>query len=262
MELVIRTQQDPVSVVKAAKSVIWSVDSEIPVSAISTMTELMSTSWAERRFNMILLGFFAALGLVLAGVGIYGLISYSVTRRTHEIGVRMALGAGRSHVLKLVIHEGMLVTAVGLAIGLAAACALTRVMATLLFGVRPIDLGTFGIVALLLGSSLGGNLHTVSPGNQSGSDGGFAIRVNARRKIGRRCERRVTAPCNLVETSRGVGSSSASGFYRRPGSASSPHRWRTESCRSPFLPVLVACHRTASAAEFVSASRPFPTRFR
>jgi putative ABC transport system permease protein len=150
MVLVLRTQQDPNAVMQAAKNVIWSVDSQIPVGAFSTMTELMSTSLAERRFNMLLLGVFAGLALLLAGVGIYGLISYSVTRRTHEIGIRMALGADETHVLRLVIAEGMSVIGAGLAIGLAAACIVTRVMASMLFGVRPIDLSTFATVGLVL----------------------------------------------------------------------------------------------------------------
>jgi putative ABC transport system permease protein len=151
MVLVIRSQQGSSAVMKAAKNVIWSVDSQIPVGEFSTMTELMSTSLAERRFNMLLLGVFAGLALVLAGVGIFGLISYSVTRRTHEIGIRMALGAERADVLRLVLGEGLWVVAIGLTMGVAAACVLTRVMASMLFGVRPIDVTTFGAVAAVLG---------------------------------------------------------------------------------------------------------------
>jgi len=152
MVLVLRTQEKQSEVVKAAKNIIWSVDSQIPVTAVSTMVESMSTSMAERRFNMLLLGVFAALGLTLAGVGIYGLISYSVTRRTHEIGVRMALGAGRAHVLKLIIGEGIFVTFLGQAIGIGAASALTRLMASMLFGVHPIDVVTYIGVAFVLGA--------------------------------------------------------------------------------------------------------------
>jgi putative ABC transport system permease protein len=152
MVLVLRTQEKQSELVKAAKNIIWSVDSQIPVTAVSTMVESMSTSMAERRFNMLLLGVFAALGLTLAGVGIYGLISYSVTRRTHEIGVRMALGAGRAHVLKLIIGEGIFVTFLGQAIGIGAASALTRLMASMLFGVHPIDVVTYIGVAFVLGA--------------------------------------------------------------------------------------------------------------
>jgi putative ABC transport system permease protein len=99
---------------------------------------------------MMLLGIFAGLALSLAGVGIYGLISYSVTRRTHEIGIRMALGAEAPHVLRLVLAEAISVTAMGLVTGIVAACILTRLMASMLFGVQPTDITTFAAVAIVL----------------------------------------------------------------------------------------------------------------
>jgi putative ABC transport system permease protein len=114
------------------------------------MSSVMAESMAARRFNMMLLTLFAALGLALAVVGIYGLMSYSVTQRTHEIGIRMALGADRGDVLKLVVREGMWLTLAGTLAGLAAAFGLTRLMESMLFEVRPTDLPTFGAVCLLL----------------------------------------------------------------------------------------------------------------
>jgi putative ABC transport system permease protein len=150
MTMVVRTHQDPASLVRAAKNVVWSVDPGIPVSKVRTMPEVMVASMAERRFNTLLLALFAGLALVLAAVGIYGLTSYSVTQRTHEIGIRMALGAEPRHVLGLMVGEGFRLTVIGMAIGAAAALALTRLMASLLFEVRPTDLATYSAVAGLL----------------------------------------------------------------------------------------------------------------
>jgi putative ABC transport system permease protein len=155
MTLVVRTHQEPAAVVKATKNVIRSIDSQIPLGDVHTMNELMTESTAERQFNMLLLGLFAGLALALAAVGIYGLTSYSVTQRTHEIGIRMALGANRSHVMKLVVGQGMLLAGLGVAIGLIAAVGLTRLMASMLFAVRPTDPATFAAVAgLLVGVAL------------------------------------------------------------------------------------------------------------
>jgi putative ABC transport system permease protein len=114
------------------------------------MEQWLEDSLASRRFSMVLLGLFAALALILAAVGIYGVVSYAVAQRTHEIGVRMALGATRRSVLVMVIRNGLVLTAMGVALGLAGASALTRLLARLLYDVKPTDPMTFGAVALLL----------------------------------------------------------------------------------------------------------------
>jgi putative ABC transport system permease protein len=114
------------------------------------MEQWLDTSTAEPRYRTTLIGLFALLALVLASTGIYGVMSYSVTQRTHEIGVRMALGAGRLDVLKLVVRQGMLLVLIGVALGLMGAFALTRVLSTLLFGVTAKDPLTFVMVSLLL----------------------------------------------------------------------------------------------------------------
>ena len=150
MTLVVRTQQDTASVARAAKNVVWSVDPAIPVSKVETMSEVMTESMAERRFNMLLLSLFAGLALALAAVGVYGLTSYAVTQRTHEIGIRMALGAEPRQVLGLMVGEGFRLTVMGTVIGAAAALGLTRLMASLLFEVRPTDSGTYTVMATVL----------------------------------------------------------------------------------------------------------------
>jgi putative ABC transport system permease protein len=150
MTLVVRTKESPLMLIKAAKSVIWSVDRQIPVSKVRTMATVMEESGAEREFNTVLLGAFAAIALALAAIGIYGLTSYSVTQRTYEIGIRMALGATPGNVLQLVVRKGLVLVAAGLGLGIAAAVALTRFMTSLLFGVRPTDVATFSWVAVIL----------------------------------------------------------------------------------------------------------------
>jgi putative ABC transport system permease protein len=122
-----------------------------PIFGVQTMEQIISGSLAERRFTMVLLIIFASTALVLAAVGIYGVMSYAVSRRTHELGVRLALGASRSEILRLVVGEGMVLAAIGNVVGLAAALALTRLLASLLYGVRPTDPETLAAVSLLLG---------------------------------------------------------------------------------------------------------------
>lgn len=126
------------------------MDSLIPVSDVQSMDDLMSVSVAQQWFNLLLLGIFAALALILASVGIYGLMAYGVSQRTHEIGVRMALGAQRRDVLRLVVGEGAKLALAGIVIGVLGALGLTRLMIGLLFEVKPTDPATFAAVAILL----------------------------------------------------------------------------------------------------------------
>lgn len=150
MTLTIRTLGSPVGLVEEVKKQVWSLDRQIPVSDVLSMEDLMVVSLAQERFNMLLLGLFAALALTLAAVGIYGLMAYSVNQRTHEIGLRIAMGARSSDILQLVVADGAKLALLGIAIGIVAALALTRMMATLLFDVKPTDPTTFAAVAILL----------------------------------------------------------------------------------------------------------------
>ncbi len=148
--VVIRTHGDPLGLVPAVRKEVQAIDPDQPISAIRTMDEWVDSSTSTPRYRTTLLVLFAVLAMILAATGIYGVMSYSVARRTHEIGVRMALGARRRDVLAMVVRQGMLLVVVGLAIGLAGAFALTRVMSSLLFGVSAKDPMTFVLVAGLL----------------------------------------------------------------------------------------------------------------
>src|SRR6266545_761614 len=150
MSLAVRASSDPMQMVAAVRGQVWAVDKDQPVSNIETMERLMAKSVAPRRFNLLLLGVFALVGLALAGVGLYGVISYTVTQRTREIGVRMAMGAQRGDVLRLFIGEGMKLAFIGALLGLGGALALTRLLKTLLFGVSATDPLTFIAIAALL----------------------------------------------------------------------------------------------------------------
>jgi len=152
MTLVLRTTSDPASQVASARRAVQSVDPALPVFDVSTMEEVVYRSATAPRFNASLLGIFAALALVLATVGIYGVITYAVQQRTHEIGVRRALGAQAADVLRQILRQGMFLASVGIAIGLAGAWALTRFLSSLLFDVRPTDAMTFVLVPLILGA--------------------------------------------------------------------------------------------------------------
>ncbi|PYV41327.1 MAG: hypothetical protein DMG06_17500, partial [Acidobacteria bacterium] len=155
MTLVVRSASNPKGLVAAVRSEVWQVDKDQPLYNVRTMEEILSSSLAARRFNMLLLGIFSLVALVLAGVGIYGVVAYSVTQRTHEIGIRMALGAQAGDVLKLVVSQGMILTIIGLAIGLVGAFGLTRLMASLLYEVGTTDPATFvGVSSLLTAVSL------------------------------------------------------------------------------------------------------------
>jgi putative ABC transport system permease protein len=149
-DVVVRTRGDPEMMVSALRAKVQEMDRDLPLSRVSTVERLISESFGQRRFSMFLLGLFAALALVLASIGIYGVMSYSVAQRSHEMGLRMALGAARGTVVKLILSQGMSLVALGVGIGLVGAFALTRVLRTQLFGVQPTDPVTYVLVTLLL----------------------------------------------------------------------------------------------------------------
>jgi ABC-type antimicrobial peptide transport system permease subunit len=150
LSLAVRTGADPMSTVAAVTSAVRQIDPETPVTDVMTMNELISNTLTPQRSNMLLLAAFAVLALVLTAVGIYSVLSYAVRRRVREISIRMALGASHSDVLKMVVADGLKPILLGVAIGLAAALALGRVVSSLIYGVRPTDPLTFTTVASLL----------------------------------------------------------------------------------------------------------------
>lgn len=147
MNLIARTAGDPLSLAPSLRAQVWAGDHNLAIAGLGTMKDLVSASVVQQRFILLLLGCFAALALLLATVGIYGVMSYAVTQRTHEIGIRMALGARMADVLKLIVRNGIVLTLIGVAIGLTLAFALTRLMTSLLFGVTPTDAMTFAMVS-------------------------------------------------------------------------------------------------------------------
>ena len=149
MSLVVRTATDPLSLAPAIRSEVQVIDKDQPLYAVASMEQILKNSIARQRFSMILLTVFAAGALILAAIGIYGVLSYGVTQRTNEFGVRLALGAQRRDLTGLVLGEGMALVTIGIATGLAGAFALTRIMTSLLFGVGPADTMTFVGVALV-----------------------------------------------------------------------------------------------------------------
>jgi putative ABC transport system permease protein len=141
---------EPASLAPGIRDAIGSIDRAVPVTTVQTMEDVVAGATARPRFTLVLLATFAAVALVLAALGIYGVISYAVSRRTHEIGVRIALGATPLGVVRLVIGQGMRVVAVGIAVGLVGAVLLSRLMTTVVYGVRVTDPLTYGAVAALL----------------------------------------------------------------------------------------------------------------
>jgi putative ABC transport system permease protein len=129
---------------------VWSFDHNLPISQVLTMDAVVAYANAQPRFEMLLLGIFAAVALLLAAVGIYGVMSYAVSRRTHEIGIRVSLGASRADVVVLVIRQGMLLALIGSAVGILGALGLSRLMKSLLYGVKPVDPLIFCGVTILL----------------------------------------------------------------------------------------------------------------
>jgi len=148
--LFVRTAGNPANLAAALYSEVKALNKNLPTPKVQTMNERLSDVVAEPRFQTLLLGLFGLVALVLVSAGIYGVVSYSIAQRTHEIGVRMALGAERRDIMRLVIGRGMKLALAGVAIGLAGALALTGLMKTLLFGVSANDPLTFGSIALLL----------------------------------------------------------------------------------------------------------------
>jgi putative ABC transport system permease protein len=148
--LVVRTASDPQGFASSVRQQVLAIDRDQPVSAMRTMSDVLSESIAQQRFRTLLLTIFAAVAMILAAVGIYGVIAYSVTQRTHEVGIRMALGAQPRDVLRLILRQGLALTLIGIGLGLAGAFALTRVMSGLLFGVSATDPLTFAGITLLL----------------------------------------------------------------------------------------------------------------
>jgi putative ABC transport system permease protein len=150
MTLIIRTDGDPAAMTPVVRDELRAMDSDQPVSDVRTMDQVMAETVSRPRFNTLLFGLFAGLATLLAGVGIFGVMNYSVTLRTRELGIRMALGAQPGKVLMLILRQGLLLTLIGIGIGLAGALALTRVISGLLFGVVATDPVTFAAIVLLL----------------------------------------------------------------------------------------------------------------
>jgi predicted lysophospholipase L1 biosynthesis ABC-type transport system permease subunit len=150
MSLVVRSRRDPRAIAASLRAVVASIDPDTPVSDIRPMRELITASLARPRFATVLLVTFGLLAMALGGVGIYGVIAYTVSQRTAEIALRMALGAHAADVVSLVVRHGAALTAAGVVVGLAAAAALTRVMSSLLYGVRPLDGATFAAAPMVI----------------------------------------------------------------------------------------------------------------
>ncbi|MGH9940549.1 MAG: FtsX-like permease family protein, partial [Blastocatellia bacterium] len=150
MSMVVRASTEPTALTSAIRQAVKAVDPQQPIYQVQTMEEVIANSISNQRLNMLLLGLFAALAALLAALGIYGVMSYTVAQNTREVGIRMALGAQARDVLRLVVGQGMALTLLGVAVGLAGAFALTRWLETLLFGVRPTDPLTFVGVSVML----------------------------------------------------------------------------------------------------------------
>ncbi|HLL14390.1 MAG TPA: ABC transporter permease [Pyrinomonadaceae bacterium] len=150
--LAVKTKGDPTSLAPAIRNEVSQIDKDQPISNVGTMEQIVAATVAPQKFATWLLAVFAASAMLLAAIGIYGVMAYSVTQRTHEIGIRMALGAGRRDVLRMVVSQGMKLALVGVALGLVGAFALTRLLSSLLFGVSATDPLTYGVVSLLLAS--------------------------------------------------------------------------------------------------------------
>jgi putative ABC transport system permease protein len=149
-QIVARTALDPKLLERTARDAFLAVDKTQPVFRVTSLEKYLESSLAQRTFTLAMLALFGALALALAAVGIYGVISYTVSLRTREVGIRIALGAARGNVLGMILRQGLILTAAGLAAGFVASLALTRFLASLLFEVRPVDLTMSALVAVLL----------------------------------------------------------------------------------------------------------------
>src|SRR5207237_1862080 len=150
MIIVAKTEGDPRASIAAVQNEVKSLDKDLPTYNIKTLDEYVAASVAQPRFNTLLLAMFAGLALILTAIGLYGVMSYSVTQRTHEIGIRMALGARQPDVLKMVVRQGMTLTVVGIGAGLIGAYFLTRLMSSLLFSVSATDPITFTAIPVVI----------------------------------------------------------------------------------------------------------------
>jgi ABC-type antimicrobial peptide transport system permease subunit len=149
--IAVRTSSDPHALAPSIRGAIWALDSKLSISDVRTMDEIVDAGLARMRFSMFLLAIFGGTALLLAAIGIYGVVAFTVTQRTREIGIRMALGAARRDVLRMVARGALTLAAAGIVCGVAGGLALTRLMSTLLYGVSPSDSTTFaGVAALLL----------------------------------------------------------------------------------------------------------------
>jgi len=148
--IAVRTTSDPATIVSAVRTIARSLDPEVPLFQVRPMEESLAAAVAPKRFNMLLLASFAGLAMLLASIGIYGVMSYSVSQYTHEIGIRMALGARAADVVWPIVRHGMRLVGLGLLLGAVGAFALTRVLGSLLFSVTPTDPAIFASVAALL----------------------------------------------------------------------------------------------------------------
>jgi putative ABC transport system permease protein len=148
--MAVRTAGDPASVSKSIAAVVNSLDPDLPMTDVRTMDEVLAASMGGDRFGAVLFGTFAGIALLLAAFGIYGVMSFGVAQRTHEIGLRMALGAGSSQVLAMILKEGMTLGVIGLLIGLGGAYGVGQLMRNMLFGIGRVDYGAFSAVAAIL----------------------------------------------------------------------------------------------------------------
>jgi putative ABC transport system permease protein len=150
MDIVVRTRGRPELAQNAVRARIHEIDPDLPVSNVRTVADYVYNNAAQPRLNAALIGIFAALALLIAAIGVYGVLSYAVSQRTREIGLRMALGARPGNILFRVAGQGMIVSLAGIGIGIAGAYAFSRVLKSILFEVQPRDMATFGVVAVVL----------------------------------------------------------------------------------------------------------------